>query len=69
MLRDLMETVGLHEGVVYVGDPPDDRRAARDARVSFQLADDFFLPSVVEPAAGPDPAVESTLLPSNDTRE
>ncbi len=50
MLRELMETVGItmgiHEDVVYVGDQPADRRAARDARVAFQLADDFFLPSI-----------------------
>ncbi len=59
MLRELMETVGIHEGVVYVGDQPDDRRAARDARVSFRLADDFFPPSVAESADGPDPALHA----------
>ncbi len=59
MLRELMETVGIHEGVVYVGDQPDDRRAARDARVSFQLADDFFLPAVAGPDADPDPELSA----------
>ncbi len=65
MLRELMETVGIHEGVVYIGDQPDDRRAARDARVSFRLANDFFLPSVARPADDADGAEEdmSSLNP------
>ncbi len=67
MLRELMETVGIHEGVVYVGDQPDDRRAARDARVAFRLADDFFPPFVAGPADDRDPAVTLARPPLNDT--
>ena len=44
MLRELIEATSMHEDVVYVGDQPDDRRAARDAHVAFRLADDFFIP-------------------------
>ena len=38
MLRELMDAAGAHEDVVYVGD----RQAARDARVAFRGADEFF---------------------------
>ncbi len=42
MLRELMDAAGAHEDVVYVGDRPEDRQAARDARVAFRGADEFF---------------------------
>jgi len=67
MLRELMETVGIHEDVVYVGDQPDDRRAPRDARVTFRLADDFFPPSVAGSADDLDPAMTLTRPSLNDT--
>jgi len=61
MLRELMETVGLHEDVVYVGDQPDDRRAARDAHVAFRLADEFFASSPAGLAPSHD--LEGTVSP------
>jgi len=42
MLRELMDAAGAHEDVVYVGDRPEDRQAARDARIAFRWAGEFF---------------------------
>lgn len=49
MLRELMVTVGELEHVCYVGDSPEDRQAARDARVSFITASEFFRNEESEP--------------------
>lgn len=44
MLREAMSDYAAHaaEGVLYVGDRPEDEGAARDAGVPFQWAEQFF---------------------------
>lgn len=59
MLREIMEQTGIHDGVVYVGDRPEDRAAARDASISFQQSDSFFAGDAgTQDAAGPAPSFD-----------
>ena len=45
MIRERMaaQPVAAHEGVIYVGDRPEDEQAAQDAGVPFAWADAFFV--------------------------
>lgn len=44
MIREAVRDYAAHaaEGVLFVGDRPEDEAAARDTGVAFQWADDFF---------------------------